>query len=520
MFKLFSLVVGVLAGCALAGVAVAATPTLEVMASELCDYSAGFTWCAPSDSDGDGIADDQDACPNDPSNTCNDPLPDADSDGVVDSVDQCPDTPEGDSVDADGCTVIGQPVSGVSYPVDPAFANGIYASFLGTWDIASDDYFDPHGITMYTRYTRTNPLPASLRLMINAHGSSANTGAAMQNPNVAPPLRDHILLMNPDAEAYNAQWREWWAYSIDGIAYPARRVATSVDYLLNRYPQIDLDQGYILKGGSMGGGGAVFLSMLLPDVHRSRIAYVTLSIGGPLPRVEPHKYSNSWPADAGVDSALWDAIDFEIQAASDPVARGIHYRHRFSTNDANFDVNGQMRFLNICEEQRISCEASWVQNRHSSGEPGYGNLKMSEYFQGTDRDVTLDRAHPAITHSTGNYPLTALERFDVSAYPRGHYNKGVYWDHANIVDSATEIVFPIKYVRATGIGAGIPDQPASITVDVTPRRAKNFAITDGDVLNWSFDGMSGTAPVVGDVVTVTGLPLVSGDAYKSLRIYR
>ena len=160
----------------------------------------------------------------------------------------------------------------------------------------------------------------------------------MQNPNVAPPLRDHILLMNPDAEAYNAQWREWWAYSIDGIAYPARRVAASVDYLLSRYPQIDLDQGYILKGGSMGGGGAVFLSMLLPEVHRSRVAYVTLSIGGPLPRVEPHKYSNSWPADAGVDSALWDAIDFEIQAVSDPVARGIHYRHRFSTNDANFDV--------------------------------------------------------------------------------------------------------------------------------------------------------------------------------------
>ncbi|MCX8083323.1 MAG: OmpA family protein [Calditerrivibrio sp.] len=58
------------------------------------------------DSDGDGINDDQDKCPNTPkgvkvdNNGC--PL-DSDKDGVYDYLDKCPGTPEGVKVNADGC---------------------------------------------------------------------------------------------------------------------------------------------------------------------------------------------------------------------------------------------------------------------------------------------------------------------------------------------------------------------------------------------------------------------------------
>jgi len=58
------------------------------------------------DSDGDGVADDHDKCPNTPRGAKVDkrgcPL-DADGDGVADGLDKCPDTPKGTKVNADGC---------------------------------------------------------------------------------------------------------------------------------------------------------------------------------------------------------------------------------------------------------------------------------------------------------------------------------------------------------------------------------------------------------------------------------
>jgi outer membrane protein OmpA-like peptidoglycan-associated protein len=62
------------------------------------------------DSDGDGVLDNIDACPNTPKGDAVDAkgcsLPkDADNDGVLDNVDQCPNTPAGDKVDAKGCSL-------------------------------------------------------------------------------------------------------------------------------------------------------------------------------------------------------------------------------------------------------------------------------------------------------------------------------------------------------------------------------------------------------------------------------
>jgi OOP family OmpA-OmpF porin len=62
----------------------------------------------PADSDGDGVTDDKDRCPNTPKgakvNADGCEL-DGDGDGVVDVLDQCPGTPAGDKVDAKGCSL-------------------------------------------------------------------------------------------------------------------------------------------------------------------------------------------------------------------------------------------------------------------------------------------------------------------------------------------------------------------------------------------------------------------------------
>jgi OOP family OmpA-OmpF porin len=68
----------------------------------------GYSWGlgAPLDSDGDGVIDRRDLCPNTPQGAKVDaqgcPL-DSDGDGVFDGLDQCPDTPAGVKVDSRGC---------------------------------------------------------------------------------------------------------------------------------------------------------------------------------------------------------------------------------------------------------------------------------------------------------------------------------------------------------------------------------------------------------------------------------
>lgn len=68
----------------------------------------GYSWGigAPADSDGDGVPNRLDQCPNTPKGAKVDtkgcPI-DSDGDGVFDGLDKCPDTPAGVKVNADGC---------------------------------------------------------------------------------------------------------------------------------------------------------------------------------------------------------------------------------------------------------------------------------------------------------------------------------------------------------------------------------------------------------------------------------
>jgi hypothetical protein len=62
----------------------------------------------PVDSDGDGVPDGLDACPNTPAGATVDergcPM-DSDNDGVYDGIDRCPNTPAGVQVDETGCPI-------------------------------------------------------------------------------------------------------------------------------------------------------------------------------------------------------------------------------------------------------------------------------------------------------------------------------------------------------------------------------------------------------------------------------
>ena len=64
----------------------------------------------PTDTDGDGVIDDDDLCPNTPngvavnSDGCSESQLDDDGDGVFNDQDLCPNTPNGETVNSDGCS--------------------------------------------------------------------------------------------------------------------------------------------------------------------------------------------------------------------------------------------------------------------------------------------------------------------------------------------------------------------------------------------------------------------------------
>jgi hypothetical protein len=432
-------------------------------------------------------------------------------------------TPRGRGTAAGQNTPAGVPLLTFNSTPDDSGGGGANAweFFLGNWDLEADTYFDSNATDLPASYARLTTPGSNPRISVYMHGSGGSPNGVY-----APESGFSYTTGTADAEWANAAWRQWWALDEDGTNYTGRRIVGCIQKVMELHPGIDvLNKGFVMHGPSMGMGGAIAQTMVMPAPWRSRIAYVFGNIGSCLFRLlGTFKYTN-YPADDGVGDPFWDQLDFEAKAVSDSIVRGMHYRHRFSSDDGQYDLadgtNTQLPWVNICEEQKISLVATWVQNGHSQTESGV-TFPTIFPMQAAEQDVTLDKAHPCFTASTGNYPTTAEDRIDVATYPRGHYNLGLVWDHANIVDSASEIIFPIKYVRATSIGGGIPDQPTDITVSVTPRRPRNFTITNGETIFWSFDSgaQTGSGTVSGDVITAAGIELTSGDAYKNLRFYK
>ena len=85
----------------------------EIWKAGIEDWKPDFyPWYHILDTDGDGVNNDVDICPDTPddatvdTNGCADSQKDTDGDGVNNDVDICPDTPDGATVDANGCELI------------------------------------------------------------------------------------------------------------------------------------------------------------------------------------------------------------------------------------------------------------------------------------------------------------------------------------------------------------------------------------------------------------------------------
>jgi OOP family OmpA-OmpF porin len=155
----------------------------------------------PIDSDGDGVPDGIDQCPNTPKGAVVDakgcPI-DSDGDGVPDGIDKCPNTPPGTPVDATGCPLPRQSVVAKCPPAPPGAkvdANGCMILFQpeGAPGASARPTLVLRGVTFewgksaLTRdsYAILDPVAASLvanpEIRIEIAGYTDNTGSATLN---------------------------------------------------------------------------------------------------------------------------------------------------------------------------------------------------------------------------------------------------------------------------------------------------------------------------------------------------
>lgn len=146
---------------------------------------------APLDSDGDGVFDNMDQCPETPNGVAVDstgcPL-DSDRDGVPDYLDQCPDTPEGDSVDKKGCTLEKDADrDGVADADDqcPDTPLGAPVNNSGCWIIANIE-FDFNSAVIKSEYYKTlneiaDVMQKNPQMTLKAEGHTCNIGAEAYN---------------------------------------------------------------------------------------------------------------------------------------------------------------------------------------------------------------------------------------------------------------------------------------------------------------------------------------------------
>ena len=142
------------------------------------------------DSDGDGVVDEADQCPNTPRGVTVDARgcpPDSDGDGVPDYLDQCPGTPPGVAVDNSGCP-FDSDGDGVADHLDqcPNTPKGATVNEVGCWSLEATTLYDSNSSYMKAEaYPLLDEVAIILEknpeMKVEVQGHTDNTGTAEYN---------------------------------------------------------------------------------------------------------------------------------------------------------------------------------------------------------------------------------------------------------------------------------------------------------------------------------------------------
>lgn len=490
----------------------------------------------PVDTDGDGVNDTADLCPNTPTagttktvdaNGCY-VVVDSDGDGVADDVDLCPGTvPDGvQEIDADGCYVVVPPPVSSDLIVCPDAPTSVTAS--RTWtvcDVTSAD--KPEYTANGSDYIMSYRIPSTVttdnkaQLYVYMHPSTSGdqfvsgsssfdySSAAAKNQIEIHNL-EQTVGKNPDGVENSGGWWGYSGYDRGAVGnYNGKAIAASVCYVAAKHSDIvDLNKGLKLAGTSLGGAGSYIQSQLLPELI-SQECGLNIEISSVhsnwgimnMTEASEIKVKSGWGTKAESPD-LYDSTDLRLNWAK---VQNAHFYWGGGQNDGLGRMSTD--FMDTCELRKISCSFRWLQSGHSPNETGY--TLPSGAWVDSKHYVTADVILPVITNNTANH------RGEL----RGYVNRSIGWSHAAIVDTVDEIQVPLKYVAMKNIGPELPDQPDTMTFSITFRHVKNFDTSVGREVSWTFGTQSGTAVVGGDgLLTIDGLELPSADAYTVLSV--
>jgi len=400
---------------------------------------------------------------------------------------------------------------------DPTAINGSFNRVQCLF--SREPYTTPGGTTSFpASYVVPNPMPTnnSLRIVVDMHGYTAIPVSCTDNNGSTPGaiVIKHCAAYYPkhtDFAVNGTLPMDWWGIfkGVNGNGY---RIAESLARTLEKWgTSVDLGRGFTLRGTSYGGTGAILQSMLLPQgthlvsvlqANVPHTLFVNADTDGDAIDERGHYFR-----DPAVRLA-WGNFDIAradfAKAAEKGTINHIYYRINGGTNDNLGIVN--LDFFRLCDKHKIACFGTWHQGGHNLSEPGV-NLPFGQLYDSPQQDVRLDSVLPVFTKSTANH-----------WGPRGHYNLGLAWDAARIVNRPDKISVPIRYRRYTGIGP-IPDQPSSATFNLTLRRTGTLDRWRGRELAWSVGSQTGITKVTSKgLINIRNITLSSSDVFSTLTV--
>jgi len=264
--------------------------------------------------------------------------------------------------------------------------------------------------------------------------------------------------------------------------YTTRRAKWEIEWALRTLP-LDSNRVY-MTGHSMGGIGSHFLSLMMPGkiaaIWTTSAKYDFSFLNDPNP-------SNIWNDGAGERATSGDILWGTVATAL-PSSEGIPVYDRLNAGDLAALFRGEDQPVMIAFHGKNDNVVGWAEklgfyaamnaNRHGGMfffDSGVHNRSGGEWLPQQSVNVLnryrLDQSYPAFSNSSangnpGNGSAASGDTF-------GTLNGNLDWDTASIIDTAAQWQIRLLTVALSST-AGAIAAPASVIVDVTPRRLQSF----------------------------------------------
>ncbi len=324
------------------------------------------------------------------------------------------------------------------------------------------------------------------------------------------------------------------------LNYTQRRVMHLLSFLTENCPGLDGGcpgadpERIMVQGQSMGATGSLFLAIN----YGYHFAQISSRIGGTTPYFlspgHQTQLGKFWgKKELGLkddrDRNVWELYDSSRALIDNKDFRNLHFSTISGKNDPVIQFTAMVgislsppdkerSFFKTLREDGIGHLSVWDQRGH-----GVNDSPLSAiWWEPLDETSFLKRnmAFPAFSNCSADDDAgTPDGEGGYTGTLRGAKNRYLRWDSANIIDTQEELSMPIKAsINTTGTppNPGYPPRgndyfgPLPITADVTIRRIQQFQMLPKELINWSYNGESGSVYANDDgSVTVKNLEMTS-----------